>query len=459
MNNKNIYLRLIITVSVFMVFLFTNEYSHVLYGDADGYWNLSVKFFKSFSHGEQFSLYNFNSPLRGYLYPLSLLPAYVFCYLTKIPIVWIAKLLGVFWATLLFAWVLPRFWNSLTGRAHSYSIVSFMAMVIFIVWSWGDYFSFTLTDFPAFTLFLLSLLWLRSGKSGVAWLLSGISLAAALNFRPIYLAAIPGVGLLFMYSLIKIEKNRILYAIYFLAGTSLVLVPQFLINIHSFNAHSPFVLGYYNNSPLYQWHLAWGLKVQKFESAIVEPVTNIKLVVTHDVIGNRLLQSITGGKAFASIHQYVLALLSHPIDFICLFARHLFCNLDIRYNAPYLLRVNDKGTAFFITNFSILFLGMVMLKRIRFKLVVIFQLIALAAVVIAALPLVVEPRFVMPLHLLLVAAAILGTTPQVWWRFLKKSSSARNQLMVSYCIWMAGCLMLAGYANNQISFEPIGFFR
>lgn len=450
--------RIIITATVFAILLFSNSRTNELFGDADEYWHLSTSFYKSFSHTEYFSFYNFHDPIRGYLFPLTLFPEYVFCYLTKFPPFIINKALGVFWATLLFAWVLPTFWQGLTGRLYRQSIFSFMLLLGFVAWSWGDYFAYPLTDFPALTLFLLALIWLRYKTAG-AWLLAGVAFAAALNFRPIYLAAVPGTALLFLYELYQVRKAAVWRLLSFSLGIIPVCVPQFLINVHNFHSYSPLVLGRHEaNTSLYQWHLALGMRVQKFESVIVSDPANIKLVVTSDPVGQQLLQKVTGGGAFESMQQYALSVIKHPIDFTTLFARHLFYNLDIRYPVPYLQKLDSKGVLFFIVNFSVIFFGIIMLKRMRFRSDVLFQLLALLLAVAAALPLVVEPRFIMPLHLLLAVAATFGATMGAWWRLLRSKSIVRGQLALAYCIWMLGCLIIGGIAESQTHIEKIGYF-
>lgn len=452
------WVRVALTASVFALLLLADGRIDVLYGDASQYWQLSIKFYKTFSHTEHFSFYNFNDATRGYLFPLTLFPAYIFCYLTKVPPAFLTKAMGVFWATLLFAWVLPAFWQNLTGRPYRQSMVSFVLMLGFVAWSWGNYFAYPITDFPAITLFLLALLCLRFKTLG-AWLLAGIAFAAVLNFRPIYLAATPGVALLIAHQVHQARKTVFLRLSGFIIGICFIFLPQFLINTHNFHSYSPLVLGRHDtHTSMYQWHLAWGMRVQKFESVIVSDPQHIKLIVTKDPLGEQLLREATGGNPFNSTQQYALFVLKHPVDFSTLFARHLFYNLIIKYPVAYLLNTDTKGTLFLIVNFSTLFFGIIMLKRVRAKPNVLFQLIALLLVVAAALPLVGEPRFVMPLHLLLAAAAF-GATPPAWWRLMRTKTRVRNQLATAYCIWMLGCLIIAGTADSQTYLEPINFFQ
>jgi hypothetical protein len=451
--------RIFLVAILFAVFLFTNEYTDVLYWDSAGYWNLSKTFFKTFSRNEQFSFYNFHDPLRGYSFPLILLPGFLFTYLTKISPVWIIKSIGIFWATLLFAWVLPAFWQNLTGRAYRNSIISFVLMLGFVIWSWGDYFSFTLTDFPAFTFFLLALICLRL-KGAAYWLFAGIAFALALNFRPVYAAAIPSIALLAIYQLYKFKMKRLLCALGFGAGLLLVLLPQILINIHNFNSYSPLVAGKYDkDTSLYQWHLAWGMRVQRFECALVEPANNNRVVIVEDIAGRQLLQKVTGGNSFNSFGQYVSSVVKYPLDFTVLFARHIFCGLDISYDSPYMLNLGKKGVLFSIVNFSFIFFGIIMLKRVRFNIAGLLQLSALLLVVCATLPLVVEPRFVMPLHLLLVVAAAFGADLRAWWRLLRDNSKIRYQLIGSYCILLLGCFIIEGMVNVQTVVGKIGYFK
>lgn len=461
---------IIFTGIVFAALLFTSGYTNVLYGDAGGYWQLATSFYKHFSHTEHFSFYNFNNPLRGYLFPLTLLPAFVFCHFTKIPPFVVTKVAGVFWAAMLFGWVLPSFWHHLTGWPLRRSAASVGLLAGFAAWSWGSYFAYPLTDFPAVTLLLLALLWLRT-KTVRAWLLAGIAFAAALNFRPLYLAAAPGVALLLLVEAYRFRQAITLRVLGFGLGAGLVLVPQILLNIHNFQYYSPLVMGrsdvhnphaYSRNSPhisLYRWHLAKGMQIQKLEASLYDASDTVKVVVTRDPQGQRLLLQATAGRAFASGQQYAGVVARHPVEFTALFARRLFCNLYTSCPSPYLQKPAGKGTLFFLVNFSVIFFGIIMLKRIRFALAALFQLGALLCVVAAALPLVVEPRFMMPLHLLLMVAATCGATPGAWWRLLRAKPAVRYRLAAAYGSWLLGCLLMSSIADSQTHLEAASFFQ
>ena len=451
------WIRFLLVAFLFGLLLFLNDYETVLYGDAEAYWLLSVSFFKPFSK-DGFALLNYDNPIRGYLFPATLLPAYAFCYFTHVPAAWVIKLMGAAWAGLLFGVLLPAFWQKLTGRTPRWSVISLALLLGFGYWSWGDYFSFSLTDFPAFALLLMALLALQRDRFWW-WLAAGLALAAALNFRPIYLAAVPGVALLAFYRLYGLRAGRLRCAGSLVVGVALVLLPQFLINARNFNVNSPLVTGQLNKkTAIFKWHLAWGLRVSKLEACLMKPFGKSQLVVVADPAGERLLQELTGGAAFATEQQYATAVVRRPAAFAALFGRHLFQGLNIELPSPYLVRSNRKGILFSLVNYSVLFWGVVMLGRIRFRPPVLFQLLALVLVVVATLPLVMEPRFAMPLHLLLATAATLGASPPVWWRLLKKSRPIRLRLLVGYGIWMLGCLTLMTSLKATTHLQPVDYF-
>ena len=103
---------------------------------------------------------------------------------------------------------------------------------------WGDYFNFSLSDFPALTALGIALWQVQRPILGAA-VLAGLALGVAINVRLIYQIAVPPTVLLLLLHFDSAWKTRLgLFAL----GVALVLTPQWLINRHQFGANTPLVL-------------------------------------------------------------------------------------------------------------------------------------------------------------------------------------------------------------------------
>ena len=126
----------------------------------------------------------------------------------------------------------------------------------------------------------------------------------------------------------------------FFVGLFVVILPQLLINIHQSDAYTPLVISKADvlgkRESLYEWHLAYGMRVQKFE-VLVPPVGQYSLMcITEDPDGKALLVKVNDNQSFKKVSSYAEAVFREPVRFTALFGRHLFNGLDIRFASPYL---------------------------------------------------------------------------------------------------------------------------
>ena len=385
--------------------------------DADGYWGLASHFI----HNGHFSLINFDSSLRGYLFPLILMVPRALVYFGGIPRSLVSILLGASQAALLFGWIIPALYNA----ARPGSIFSAKRRILFAALGllfWGGYFNYTLSDFPAIMAFSGALLLLMSSQIR-PWnlLVSGILLGAALNFRPFFLVSIPPMILLAGCPTNKIIgwgirlRNVLLLTI----GMALPLLPQWQINRIKFGHNTPLVLAQYptkNNNNLTLLQLGWGLKMQKVESAFGSaPGARNALVIYRDPKGEQLLreagyqQSGIKDAIFKSFAEYLNLILHHPITVVTIYLSRLFNGLDQHHNTPYIRQPIEQFTWLMpVVNYSVWFWVLLVLWscRMRLRTIKSNQAILLFAWL---LPCVIgcvvatENRFLLPVHLLLYA--------------------------------------------------------
>ena len=419
--------------------------------DAAEYWELSLKF----TQQGHLSLLAFDEPLRGYLGPLLVLPARLLCHFTGWSMLTGARVLGAGWAALLFGLAIPQLWAQLAGRPLS--ALRWLALLGLTFLFWRDYFNFTLSDTPALTLLVLGLVAL--GRPGWAWAgAAGLLLAAAINIRPIYVASVPGA----LWLLGAGQPSRLLLrrATVLAVGVALILLPQWLINQQHFQRNTPLVVGQLaGGRPLYLRQLAWGTRYQRYESSLIPEMP--RSLVYADPDGQRALAAEPGGD-FANYMQYLRFVLRQPVAVGGRYLRHLFNGLDIWFPTPYPTRLHPPGQAVLrLLNYSLLGLGTWWLINLIGSLRVpkatgLNQRGAVAAVLLAlllpcvlALPTLVESRFMLPLHLLLLSGIVGSWQPAAWRRQL--NSPVRRLVALGLALgWLLGCWQLSEATARQL---------
>ena len=463
--------RVLATLALYAAYLPLSGYGPgQLRYDAAEYWELSLKFTQ---HGG-FSLLAFDEPLRGYFGPLLILPARLLCHFTGWSMLTGARVLGAGWAAALFGLALPDLWARASGRPLNGG--RWLALLALGFIFWRDYFNFTLSDMPALSLLLLGLLAL--GRRGWGWAgLAGALLAGAINIRPIYVAALPGVVGLVLLGWAGAQHWRrqagVLVAL--AAGAALLLLPQLLINQRFFGQRSPLVLAQRpGTAPLYLRQLSWGTAFQRYETSLIPAIP--RSLVYADSAGQRMLANVPGGR-FGSYGQFLGFAAAHPLSTAARYARHLFNGLDTRYPTPYPTRLHPPGQALLrLLNYALLGLGLSLIfrwgKRQKSSLnsnalvlpveetaphttilptrksEAMALLVALLLPCLLTLPTLMECRFLLPLHLLLLTAVAACWRPGEWWRRL--GSPARRLAVLGLLgVWIWGCWQLSEATAGQ----------
>ncbi|GAA4356870.1 hypothetical protein GCM10023185_21070 [Hymenobacter saemangeumensis] len=426
---------------VYLLYLLTSEYQN-LYYDAENYWQLSHRFYQQ----GRFSLLGYDDALRGYAYPLVNFLCLVVRKALDWPAVRVVKLLNAGLAGLLFGVVGPRLWQAATDSPSLPSVARRLLWAALGFVFWRDYFSFSLSDFPA-VLALGVALWQAQRSTGWAALLTGLALALALNVRPIYqISALPVLGLLLLGQPKRAWAGRLMACG---LGLVFILAPQWLINRRHFGANTPLVLSQskeLNIHNLYLQKLKWGLLHLKYEASVGPGLPTGQLLFL-DQAGAQVLQE-EGLDDFRSPGQYLQVALRHPGPFLATYARHLFAGLDISHPTPYLRRWEPSALLSGL-NYSLWFWAMLVTlggKRPRRKAALVLAGLLLPC--LAVLPMSMEVRFLLPLHLLLLALVAFGPAP-VW-----VLRSKRRLLLVAaaYGVFLLGCFALSASITRAV--EP-----
>ena len=435
-----------------------------LWYDAQGYWELANQFWAP----GHFNFFAFESILRGYLFPLLLSPLTLVTAYWGWPPIDLTRGVGVVTATALFGVVAPGLWRALQPpgapavpgvRRLVFGLLGFVC--------WRDYFNFSLTDFPALLALLAGLWLLLRGRSVSSGLLAGLAVAAAANFRPVYAAALPLAACLSLWPQAAVgtgPPRRVLAwgrRLAFLAGIGAVLYPQLRVNQMHYGVSSPLVLTAKPEEPnLYLSQLRGGFLFQKYETNVGSDYPQPQMFFD-DRAGDALLNQAEL-LHFDSYATYFKGILSHPLPTAALLLRHLFNGLDVQYPTPYPQQVYVKTWPLALVNYTALITGLGVLISLGWQrpklahgpaLLVVLSILGPCA---AALPAVMECRFLMPLHLLLCAAAAFSFRPRRLWQ--AASWAKRSAALAMYTALLVGCFAVSMQTQLQLKFNPRTLF-
>ncbi|MBT2556802.1 hypothetical protein J7E24_03325 [Hymenobacter sp. ISL-91] len=442
---------------LFGVHVFTSRF-HIQVYDANGYRELAYKLY----NGGDFALLRFDSALRGYLYPLLYVPIVALANAQSIVSEEaLIKLVGALVAGAIFGWLPALLWQRVTGtklpplRRGAFIVVGFLL--------WRDYFNYMLTDFPAVAGLVGALCLLLPRPTLAKSVLAGLLVAAVINMRPVYLVALPSVlavgsWLAYHDSTRRwhIAVSRFLGA--YALGFMLLSAPQWYINWENFGINRPLVIGIDYTDPamvatgdLYLQKITDGFTVQKYETGIAVDYSNAQVQYL-DLSGTALL-ALDFNRKMDSYGEYLQFVLRHPLDMLGLNARHLFNGLDVLYPTPYLYRVYTTTGLLAGMNYTLLFVAII-ICMLRLNQLTVTHILLISALLIPALisvPLPVECRYVLSLHLLLVAIACFGW-PATWtWRRL---APYRLPLVLTYLLFLTLCFTLSGATQALLREGP-----
>ncbi len=295
----------------------------------------------------------------------------------------------------------PGFWH----------ILAFNVLVFLY---FRGYASYPLTDVPALAALLGALCLIKISAAG---LLPGLLLGLAINFRPVYLIAAVPVFVLVAWRARYSWRNHLKSAAVnrcgaFVVGLCLVLGPQVYINQHNFDRLSlmpPTDIVY--GQGLYLYQLQTGIGVQKLEGNVgVEyPDPQVHFM---EPTG----KSIVASENARSYGELLRLYSKYPIEFMAIYARHLFSGLDVKFPTVYIKNPYLKYWWLSLINYSMIFVFLstctnvakLRVDRVAFGAVVAAPLL----LVLAAVPTTVEVRFFLPLHLLIYAVVTMGGTSE-----------------------------------------------
>jgi hypothetical protein len=274
---------------------------------------------------------------------------------------------------------------------------------------------YPLSDIPALAFMALAV-WLLLRSPGPAWALgAGVSFGLAVNTRPAYLlASLSAVGLLF---LVDRGRRRIgLRMGLALLGIALALVPQVAANARYHDSTSPVPVG---SSDLAQLQLTEGVRMLRYETYVGAPIPQGGPGLRF--VNADLTEALDGRVRFESLGEYLRFVAEQPVGVTLAYGRHLFSGLDTRFGGTYIEHYEDGVTWASVLNTTVLVLAVasLVLRRmqrrvrqgIRWRSPGTWFAAVLAMSCGPALTGAIEPRFLLPLHLTLLAVFALYARP------------------------------------------------
>ncbi len=443
---------------MYLLYLFLSGYDRFYY-DADSYWQQGG----SFERGGHFSLYNFPGSSggfpRGYSLPLLNHGLHVVASSFGIGDVTAVKIFGALLAATLGVVVVPRLARTLLPGA-SVGWVRILVLNALIFLYWRDHFDFPLSDFPALVLAGVALLaLLRATATG--YLVAGLCFGLAANVRPAYLITLLLAIVLTALTPLRLRdwRQRGLATALVVAGAFVAVLPQILINHHQSDSWSPLVVGQHDISLL---QLSDGMQAQKYETYVgsfedyPRPQVFYRDPSTQHVLEHEHLskQTILFGQdaPITSYGQYLGIVLRNPAEMAAAFARRIFNGVDVRYPTPYVRDLDDTSLVLSLLQYTLLFAAIASLAltsarrtlgRIRWAGIGLF-----VSPCLTAIPGAVEPRFFLPLTVLVYAIVCFGPATRA--SFFAGGAARRAALAASYAGFLVACLTLSSATLAQL---------
>jgi hypothetical protein len=442
MKLKGVVSQILVIFIILILLLITNQ--RTFYWDSEYYFQL----------GQNFSFATYNNSLRGYF-----LPFFIHCILKISSLIngsffyfwWLVT--SVLYGISFFTFI-PNFFERIFNLKFNY--MKRIIFAIIILFFWRGLIIYPLSDMPAICSLIFGILLLVTAEKdkykNFSYLLSGVCIAMSCNLRPIYASSLI---LIVLFLIIRSYTQKIYFQfLCFMMGFFILSYPQILINKREFNTYSPLVISKYsgkeNEQSLYLHQLFWGLKFSKYETNINQTRFPSVGVTFSDPTGEIILKSsiITG----ANFKSYFRAIFNYPVEMFSIYSKHIFSGLDHTFPEIYIEDIYRNRVLFSILNYTFWFLGTIgifkIIKKLEFQ-NYIYLLIYITPVMLS-IPTAIEPRFFMPMHLIIYFIAIYFIN-----EFLQKNIEQKRNIFkkyfLNYAIFIAICFILSSYSFLSIT--------
>ncbi|MDO4966370.1 MAG: hypothetical protein Q4E51_06635 [Lachnospiraceae bacterium] len=398
---------LIIFFSIILINIFFNPNCNQYY-DSWKYWDIGKGFLKG-----DIEL------LRGYFFPgfLGLLYGVFGDYSQYIWVVFSA-LLEAFY----FVYITSVLWDNNMSDKMVFRVGRYINYLVILI-LFSGLFYYTLSDlwtfiFASSSLAIIKLL----NKTNlikyniVYCFIFGMLLYISYNIRTIYLFFSVGALVLLIISLRKSFTGikSLICFITTVLGTFVSALPQFILNRKVLGLLSFKV----QTTNLFSLQLIWGTAYQQYATYIGDEVDN-PCVFFIDPVGQNVLSSVgiklnatevISGMDSISIISYFKMVLTHPMEYVGIYFRHLVNMLFPMWPSQYVNNFNNNKIPYAIISFTLFYLFvLVLLKRCYLSFYNQIILLPILLPVIAITPGAVESRYFLPLFYYMAGTVCLNT--------------------------------------------------
>ena len=249
-----------LVTAVYALHFGVSGYSRFYY-DSDEFWRIG----DTFDHNGHFSLLSYSWPWRGYSMPLVYHVAHVVGSWFGLGSLTTVKIFGALLAATLGVIVIPRLASAIFPDA-AVTPARVLALNALVFLFWRDHFQFPLSDFPALMLGAVAVIALLRGTTR-GYVVAGVCLGLAYNIRPNYLAAllVAIAAAALAPRSARTWRSRGTAAATVAVAALVPLLPQMLVNHHSYDTWSPAIEKTHELSLI---SLYLGLHAQKYETFI-----------------------------------------------------------------------------------------------------------------------------------------------------------------------------------------------
>lgn len=459
--------------SIMILLNFSQPHPFVFYYDSGGYWQLSEGFIKE----GIFSLTNYDNPTRGYLFPLIIFVIRKLASIVDISDYAVYEVVMSLVYTAFLAIIIPYIVQKLFAIKTDFLQINIFSVLALLFWK-GSFF-YPLTDLLAFFSMLLGA-YVIIKFHGRWWqiVIASLFWGGASLIRPIYAGTIPFFILWALYFYHK--QNPLfgwrVFALRFTAlflGFSIVFAPQLIINRANWEKTSPFVLTTVNGPSLFMKQLIYGIAIQKYETNVggaypSAPVFYFDeqgegiLIKSGNQINYSDWANLVAPLPITALEFFKL-ILSYPVDFLTIYARHLFNGLDVVYNSTYVENVYGNNLVIRLLNYSLWFLVinsiLYFLKikaqnflNYKYLLLGIFSLPS-----VMSIPTAIEVRFMLPLHMLAYALIAFWVLPNFLSKKMEWKAQTLRMLFLPYIAFIVFCFILSANTYAGLQYGPYTF--
>ncbi|WP_050483066.1 hypothetical protein [Pseudomonas sp. Ant30-3] len=378
--------------------------------DAGNYWALSAHIWD----------FSFPQQMRGYFYPLLLSP-FKFLHDNYAPfgLLMFKICTSVFYAYF-FAVLFPRFFSTIFGgklTTLSRSIPSILIAIIF-----PGLICYPLSDAPSLALIIGAAALVLSGiksetniKRFGLFFIAGMLAYFAYNTRTIYLFSIVALCLLIFFTAKLHITKRAIGVLAFLFGACLGAVPQMAVNKGHYDNPSPLIITDLGNGSLFLSQLMWGIVVDRYETYTPVNAPGTPVFYANSAGENLLLH--TDARKITSITDYLKLVMTHPLTFASIYARHIASGLDVRDGEVYTQTPSHQKSLRSIFSLAVVILGITQFLRLLFSsgafspaglVEKLGWTTVLLIACIAVIPGAVETRFFFPVFYVCLVAMVTG---------------------------------------------------